>query len=262
MAIVQNTRIPNIILDDFLCEMGDTSLRIVLIVARKTIGFLIDPKSNERKKSDWISRSEFSRLTGRKGQAISHAIETCISHGWIEARDSSGIFLNTPDDRSGRKIFYSLGDKILNNPNCGKVKKLSTDQCDYHTGGNSPPKSTSVITTQVGSKPVCLSHRLGSNQCDYHTLQKGSNDNSIDNDNDFQKISDETVDKCEYFCQKMKEPKHLGLYIRIAGQIGISQLERAIGLTLEDPKIQNKGAYMVKICKQFGYEPQKESQPK
>lgn len=64
----------------------------------------------------------------------------------------------------------------------------------------------------------------------------------------------------QYLADKMNEGKHVALYLDIAKQIGVGQLERAIGLTLEASDIRSPGAYMVKICKVAGYNPGKSKQ--
>ena len=69
----------------------------------------------------------------------------------------------------------------------------------------------------------------------------------------FIKLSESEKGKIFYLAGRMKESERAGLYFKIAFQIGIDKLEKAIGLTLEDPKINNKPAYMVAICKSYGY---------
>jgi len=71
------------------------------------------------------------------------------------------------------------------------------------------------------------------------------------------KLTDQEKDKVRYLNEKMKEPNHFFLYLKIASQIGVNKLEKAIGLTLEDPKIKNRGSYMTAICKTYGFKPSK-----
>jgi len=75
----------------------------------------------------------------------------------------------------------------------------------------------------------------------------------------FPGLSNQQIGKIQYLNEKMKEQKHLILYLKIARQIGINKLEKAIGLTLEDHSIKNPGAYMVAICKDYGFKPRKKS---
>lgn len=69
------------------------------------------------------------------------------------------------------------------------------------------------------------------------------------------KFTEHEKSKIQYLTEKMREPKCFLLYAKIASQIGIDKLEKAIGLTLEDPKIKNRGAYMTAICKDYGFKP-------
>lgn len=94
-------------------KMKDTELRITLIIARKTLGWLEDPKTGMRKEEDWIAHYQLMQFTGRKSRALSTAIDNCIKQGWIEARDNNGDLLDTPEKRVGKKIFYRLGKIFL-----------------------------------------------------------------------------------------------------------------------------------------------------
>ena len=113
MAIPNTTQIPNNLFDEEMPKMKDTELRIVLLVARKTLGWILDEKTGMRKKEDWISRSQLERLTGRSGRALSSAIDVCVKMGWLEARDKDGNVLDTKKKRFGKKIFYRLGRIFL-----------------------------------------------------------------------------------------------------------------------------------------------------
>jgi len=53
----------------------------------------------------------------------------------------------------------------------------------------------------------------------------------------------------------------LGCYKAIAKALGIGALERAVGLAKEDPKVKNKGAYVVKICKNRGFKTKEKNLP-
>ena len=109
--------IPNNLLDKEMIKMKDTELRIVLAVARKTIGWVKDSKTKARKIEDWISASQFSKLTSRTSWPVSNAIDGCIKNGWIEARNIKGEPLDTREKRRrigrGGKIFYRLGMVFL-----------------------------------------------------------------------------------------------------------------------------------------------------
>jgi hypothetical protein len=114
MANIPNTtQTPNIIFNGLMKEMSDTELRVVLIVTRATLGWVLDREKGMRKEEDWISHYQLKQKTGRESGAISKAIDRCIQKGWIEARDHGGELLDTKDKRRGKNIYYRLGPAIL-----------------------------------------------------------------------------------------------------------------------------------------------------
>jgi hypothetical protein len=113
MAIPNTTPTPNELYNGEMNKMSDTELRVVLVVTRATLGWELDPITKTRKKEDWISSSQIKEKTGRSGRAISTAIESSIKNGWIEARDSKGELLDTPQKRAGKKIYFRLGKIFL-----------------------------------------------------------------------------------------------------------------------------------------------------
>ena len=55
MANIPNTtQTPNIIFNGLMKEMSDTELRVVLIVTRATLGWVLDREKGMRKDEDWI----------------------------------------------------------------------------------------------------------------------------------------------------------------------------------------------------------------
>jgi hypothetical protein len=119
MAIPNTTPTPNELYNGEMRKMGDTELRVVLVVTRKTFGWQEDKKTGMRKKEDWINKAQLMKLTGRGSVSISKAIDGCIKKGWIEARDENGNILDTKDKRKrlgyAGKIYYRLGKIFLNN---------------------------------------------------------------------------------------------------------------------------------------------------
>jgi len=111
--IPNTTQIPNNLFNGEMQKMKDTELRVVLIVARKTLGWIENPETGMRKEEDWISHFQLTKFTGKKSRALSTAIDNCIKKGWIEARDNKGSILDTPQKRAGKKIFYRLGEIFL-----------------------------------------------------------------------------------------------------------------------------------------------------
>jgi hypothetical protein len=112
--IPNTTQVPNNLFNEEMQKMKDTELRITLIVARKTLGWILDSETGMRKEEDWISHYQLIKFTGRSSRALSTAIENCVKKGWIEARDEQGKILDTKKKRAGKKIYYRLGGIFLN----------------------------------------------------------------------------------------------------------------------------------------------------
>ena len=228
-----------------------------------------------RKKEDYLSHNKLSQIIGRGNKALSRSLAKCCRKGWIEVRNIHGKILTMASERSGQKLFYRLGPIILSVTPTGTpvdnfkgpvskghrfLNDLSkqpvdnfSDLCQKDTGINNICQDQCQKDTGLGVS-LNVRARVSSNIKYINDIDsekrnfKNVDDLSIESQ-EFEKM----VDKCRYLCEKMNDNKYLGLYIKIAKQIGVDLLERAIGLAKEDPNIKNKGAYMVKICKTYGY---------
>lgn len=136
--IPNSTQIHNVILDKWLPILNDVELRVLLIVARQTVGWVWDPRTKMRKKEDWISSGQLVHKTGRGRTAVSGAIKTLIErYHLVVARDGSGKTLENSTKRRGSRgrIYYSLS---LHNPENdlfgrpvgkrGRVQKVNTQK--------------------------------------------------------------------------------------------------------------------------------------
>lgn len=105
--IPNSTQVPNKIFDEIMPKLSDTALRILLVIARQTYGWIEDKKTNKRKEKDWISYSQLKEKTGRQNEAITNAIRELENEEIIEILDGSGnkILLK---DRRGRSLFYRI----------------------------------------------------------------------------------------------------------------------------------------------------------
>lgn len=121
--IPNTTQIPNNLFNGEMQKMKDTELRLVLIVARKTLGWILNKETGMRKEEDWISHRQLIKLTGRTSRALSTAIDNCIKKGWIEARNEKGEILDTKEKRAGKKIFYRLGRIFLDKMEASEKSK-------------------------------------------------------------------------------------------------------------------------------------------
>ena len=98
------TAVPNAVFDRYLKDLSCTELKVLLVVTRQTIGW--EDKQGKRKKSDWISGSQFLQKTGSSKRAICSAIEALIQKGFIEVLDEHGNFLDLPEKRKGKQRLY------------------------------------------------------------------------------------------------------------------------------------------------------------
>ncbi len=111
------TQIPHIIIREWMPRLKDTELRVLLVVADQTLGWIEDPETGRRKDRDWISHYQLREKIRRKGKSVagdrpvSHAIATLVDKlRIVEALDEQGNLLDTPEkrERNGGKIYYRL----------------------------------------------------------------------------------------------------------------------------------------------------------
>jgi len=114
MSFIPNTPpTPNWLYNGEMKKINESELKVVLLVTRKTLGWF-DPTTRERKAQDYISQSKFMEFTGQSNRAIATAIQVCVEHGWIIAKDRNGNTCNTPEKRARRKVWYQLGMVFTN----------------------------------------------------------------------------------------------------------------------------------------------------
>jgi len=140
MSIPNTTPTPNELYNGEMKKMKDTELRVVLIVTRATLGWVIDKKTGMRKIEDWISHSQLIKKSGRGGKAISRAVDNCVKRGWIETRTGEGKLLKTAKERKmhGRKIYYRLGKVFLNRVNTIAKKTKVGEPSSFCPPNHSP----------------------------------------------------------------------------------------------------------------------------
>jgi len=112
---VKTTPVPNAVFDEHLWELKIAELKILLVIIRQTLGW--------RKGCDWISSSQLIAKSGCSQRAIVSAIQVLIEKNLILVMDESGKFLNSPDERKGKKqLFYCLAYRLVSSVenHCGK----------------------------------------------------------------------------------------------------------------------------------------------
>ena len=94
--------------------MSDVELRVLLVVADQTLGWIEDPETKRRKEKDWISQSQLMKKISRSDRAIQNSLKRLVDElRIIQAHDESGELLDSPQKRMkcGGKIFYRLSLK-------------------------------------------------------------------------------------------------------------------------------------------------------
>ena len=108
------TQIPHLIIREWLPRLKDVELRVLLIVADQTLGWIEDQATGRRKEKDWISHYQLQQKTGRSERAISSAVKVLVEkHGIIQAYNEGGFELNKAEERrkEGFRIYYRLNLK-------------------------------------------------------------------------------------------------------------------------------------------------------
>lgn len=113
MSFVPNTTpTPNWLYNGEMKKMNETELKVILLITRKTLGYF-DPTTTGRKTQDYISQSQFIEFTGCQSRAIAKAIQSCVEHGWIIAKDKAGELCDKAEKRARRKVWYQLGSVFI-----------------------------------------------------------------------------------------------------------------------------------------------------
>lgn len=111
------TQIPHIIIREWMPVLKDIELRILLVVADQTLGWIEDVETKRRKEKDWIShyqlRTKIKRKDGRIAgdRSVSQAVANMVDNlKIIEALNEKGKVLNSPRLRmkNGGRIYYRL----------------------------------------------------------------------------------------------------------------------------------------------------------
>lgn len=142
------TQIPNIILDEWLPRLNDIEFRILLVIVRQTLGWVMDDDSGRRKERDWLSTSQLEQKTGRKHSQISLGIKSLIEEReLIEATDKDGNILDTGEKRRNNRgqIFYRL---TLRNPQVSLFDQPRIRKSDTETPRVRKPDTRKSDTTK------------------------------------------------------------------------------------------------------------------
>lgn len=107
-----STPLPNALLDTILPTLSDTQLRVLLVVARSTLGW---KEGAGRKGRDWLSHSQLQKRTGRSGAPVSRAVDVLVKRGLLVVQDEAGVARATARERRAMRssLFFRLGDGLL-----------------------------------------------------------------------------------------------------------------------------------------------------
>jgi hypothetical protein len=123
MSLEYTTPVPNRIFDLDLVNLKEVELKVLLIVLRKTHGWVEEKNHRQRKQIQRISINSFENTTGCSRRAISTAIQSLIQKQLIVVYDFNGKLLTDADDRKGKYHLYfrpnivPVENKLINRKN-------------------------------------------------------------------------------------------------------------------------------------------------
>ncbi len=113
------TPVPHEIINRWMRKLKGSELKVLLLVTRKTLSWIADPKTGRRKEEDWLNYSQIKKYTGLGRDSVSKAIDILTSkYKLIEIRDKKGNILNTTKKKQlvGRRrlsLYYRLNIQTL-----------------------------------------------------------------------------------------------------------------------------------------------------
>lgn len=116
-VIPNTTQIPHVIIREWMPRLKDIELRVLLVVADQTLGWIADVETGRRKEKDWISHHQLRTRIKKNGKrvagerSVTHALASLVDDlRIIEALSEEGESLDSPQKRmqNGGKIFYRL----------------------------------------------------------------------------------------------------------------------------------------------------------
>lgn len=101
------TQIPNDFLDNSITSLSGSALRVYLIVARQTFGWIEDRSTGRRKEKDWLTYEQLMDKTGVQQNSVARAIKELEEVNLLEVLFENG----SPAPRGKRerkKLFYRI----------------------------------------------------------------------------------------------------------------------------------------------------------
>jgi hypothetical protein len=133
------TPVPNEIINGWMQRLKGSELKVLLLVVRKTLGWIVDPNTGMRKEEDWLSYKQLNHYTGLHSEALSSAIDALVKYELIQVRNEKGEELDSKEKRRafGRRrlsLFYRLNLNTLkqtshyfNNSTTSKIEQVKSE---------------------------------------------------------------------------------------------------------------------------------------
>lgn len=220
-SISGTTPFPNVLLDEVLPRLKDTEWRLLCVVVRQTLGHY-DYATKARKERDWITRAQLKARTGRNTEALSLAIETLVSQGYITAQNGRGRPLPTPAERrkNHSRIYYGLSEEWKEKLDCERgrselaINKYSITQ---HFKSEQHPQKSSLFVGQTRKSELV---NAGKPDTTKETLTK-ENQTKETNDRDYSNAPGRLKPSGQGKGFSVKEPSVQA----VAGQVFLSEDE-------------------------------------
>ena len=106
MSLEQTTPVPNRLFDLDLVSLKEVELKVLLVIIRKTLGWVEENNRKQRKQLARISIAAFVMNTGCSKRGISSAIEALIHKQLIVVYDDEGNKLTRSEERKGKYHLY------------------------------------------------------------------------------------------------------------------------------------------------------------
>ncbi len=106
MSLEYTTPVPNRVFDFDLAKLKEVELKVLMVVIRKTHGWVEQKNHRQRRQIQRITINTFELLTGSSRRSISGAIQSLIQKELIVVYDYNGKVLKEADDRKGKYHLY------------------------------------------------------------------------------------------------------------------------------------------------------------
>lgn len=138
------TPFPNVLLDRVMPKLTDTEFRVLCIIVRQTYGW---KEGEHRRRSDWITHSQFKKRSGRKSSAVSKAVDVLERSGIIQVRDEDAQLLHSATERrrSRSRLYYSLTPVVIF-PTSQLMLKLPIKRIPQSRNNNNKPNERKTTT--------------------------------------------------------------------------------------------------------------------